>query len=263
MNELVGGDQAFMVYGSFDLFMQTKPKHKQDLFGLVYIVEIDSMVKIGRSSDPYRRINEIRLSYGRGEIGRVAVSMLHKNYPATESFLHRYFKRFRVRETEVFDLGFDLALDELQICCFDFDVDIEKARRESQAKKERISEYTKEMFEKSRLAGVKTTAKLTREDMDKAFQRLSEDDFCHWLYCNEMEDFIDVYFPLTEQDVIDEVKNYPINCHNFDGLDEYIFDYIDGLNTSEERKKDLFSALLRTTKDNLTREKCKIALALR
>lgn len=88
--------------------------------GFVYIVEFGDKTKIGCTTNPSRRIGQLKATaaYGGFGLGRIALTPEHTNYRETELLLHHYFAKDRVEGTELFNLGFDeilASLPELQL----------------------------------------------------------------------------------------------------------------------------------------------------
>lgn len=86
--------------------------------GYVYIVEInDSMVKIGCSSRPDKRLLVLNNSYlqSYGEVKRFAISLPCDNRYMLENKLHRIFGKYRIPDTEIFNISFDDICKRIRI----------------------------------------------------------------------------------------------------------------------------------------------------
>lgn len=83
--------------------------------GFVYIVEFGDKTKIGCTTNPSRRIGQLKAvaAYGGFGLGRIALTPGHTNYRETELLLHHYFAKDRIEGTELFNLGFDEILASL------------------------------------------------------------------------------------------------------------------------------------------------------
>lgn len=110
-------------------FFELKDLEKASPYnGFVYIVEFGDKTKIGCTTNPSRRIGQLKATaaYGGLVLGRIALTPEHTNYREIESLLHGYFAKYRVEGTELFKLGFDeilASLPELPLknesLCFD------------------------------------------------------------------------------------------------------------------------------------------------
>lgn len=83
--------------------------------GFVYILEWGNKTKIGCSTNPSNRINQLKATalYGGVNLGRIALTPGHTNYLEIESFLHRHYAEYRIEGTELFNLEFDEVLSSL------------------------------------------------------------------------------------------------------------------------------------------------------
>lgn len=87
--------------------------------GYIYVLEWDDMVKIGYTTNPVQRYNDLKHhaeSYSNVHIGKIAVSREHTNYQINECKLHQYFKRYRKNGTELFALTMQQVIDEIPNC---------------------------------------------------------------------------------------------------------------------------------------------------
>lgn len=83
--------------------------------GYVYIAEWGNIVKIGCTQNPYYRIKELSCvaNYSNVKITRIALSKIHSNYKENEKMFHNHFKKYRIEKTELFNISFDDALNNL------------------------------------------------------------------------------------------------------------------------------------------------------
>lgn len=91
-------------------------KNKDKYTGFFYILEWDSIVKIGSTRNPYQRITALRRSaetYGKSKLGRVALSEPHTNYESNEKKLHKEFSAHRKKGSELFDVSFEKAIGSI------------------------------------------------------------------------------------------------------------------------------------------------------
>lgn len=85
--------------------------------GYVYVVEYGDYIKIGQSTNPYQRINQLRMqaeNYGPYKLGRVAITIPCSNYENIEKLLHQFWSEFRKESTELFDIPFGFFLNEVE-----------------------------------------------------------------------------------------------------------------------------------------------------
>lgn len=92
-------------------------KKSSPYIGFVYILEWGNKTKIGWSTNPSKRINQLKKTalYGGVDIGRIAITPGHTNYWGIENFLHKYYAKHRIEGTELFNLGFDEILNSLPV----------------------------------------------------------------------------------------------------------------------------------------------------
>ena len=104
-----------------DLIHEIKDKYKKidNYLGYFYIVEYNNHVKIGSSRNLYQRYLTLKREcekYNNGNIGRMAISKIaHTNYKENESYLHNYFSKNRINNTELFNLLFDDAISQIEL----------------------------------------------------------------------------------------------------------------------------------------------------
>lgn len=85
-------------------------------FGVVYLLEYGSLLKIGCSKVPYQRLMQLKrnaTNYNGTKLGRVAITKPHTNYKENEKTLHSLFESKRKDGTELFDLNLDDALSAM------------------------------------------------------------------------------------------------------------------------------------------------------
>ena len=83
--------------------------------GYVYALEIGSRVKIGMTSQPYTRLQNLAsviAVYGAEDVGRVLLSQAHTNYQSNERALHAAFGEVRVGR-ELFNMSLDNLIDSM------------------------------------------------------------------------------------------------------------------------------------------------------
>jgi hypothetical protein len=88
---------------------KTKNIYKQEV---VYIAEFEDLIKIGRTSNPQKRIRTLTTQSGRN-IKRVAYTKPILNYSKIEREMHKIFKENRT-VGEYFDLPFAIACEQLK-----------------------------------------------------------------------------------------------------------------------------------------------------
>ena len=87
--------------------------------GYIYALEWDDMVKIGYTTNPYKRYNELKSyaeNYSKSHIGKFALSREHTNYKHNEYKLHQYFKKYRKKGTELFDITIQKIKTKIPKC---------------------------------------------------------------------------------------------------------------------------------------------------
>lgn len=87
--------------------------------GYIYALEWDDMVKIGYTTNPYKRYNELKSyaeNYSKSHIGKFALSREHTNYKNNEYKLHQHFKKHRKKGTELFDVTIHQVITEIPKC---------------------------------------------------------------------------------------------------------------------------------------------------
>ena len=93
------------------------PKHGEtDWHGCVYVTEYGDALKIGHTTNLQQRMKSITSqakNYSSKKIGRIVFSKLHTNHKENELALHRFFKKYRVGKSELFDLTYEEFLKEL------------------------------------------------------------------------------------------------------------------------------------------------------
>lgn len=74
--------------------------------GFVYAIEYGDLIKIGCTRKPYQRLRALvkTAEYGCFAIGRVVLTIEHTNYYNNEKIVHNFFSKYRVSQTELFDI---------------------------------------------------------------------------------------------------------------------------------------------------------------
>lgn len=84
--------------------------------GVVYVLKWGPLVKIGCTAHPEQRIVNLcslAKNYAEVEVGRLAITPLHKNYYETEKLIHQNFSKQRISKGELFDVPFLEAVEFL------------------------------------------------------------------------------------------------------------------------------------------------------
>lgn len=92
-------------------------KLKGTYLGVVYVLEYGSMVKIGSTNAPYRRLWTLchqANDYGNCGTGRFAFTIGHTNFRENEKTVHNLFKDKRKIGSELFDITFEQVIGELK-----------------------------------------------------------------------------------------------------------------------------------------------------
>ena len=92
----------------FDPIKQIERSRSSDYIGFIYVLEWGDAVKIGSTMYPYKRLCALKRqaeSYGNIKLGNFALSQEHTNYKENERKLHDYFRKFRKKNTELFDVS--------------------------------------------------------------------------------------------------------------------------------------------------------------
>jgi hypothetical protein len=92
-----------------DEFEKMKEIKTADFMGYVYVIDCGNVVKIGQTSNPYKRISNLKIileNYGNLKMLRIGVSKAHTNYRTNETILHKMFADKRVENTELFRVSF-------------------------------------------------------------------------------------------------------------------------------------------------------------
>ena len=98
-----------------NLIKQVEKSCSNGYMGYVYILELDDMVKIGCTTQPYQRVLLLKKQaeqYGNITLGRIALSKEHTNYRENETIMHKHFKEFRKNGTELFNVSLQNAMEE-------------------------------------------------------------------------------------------------------------------------------------------------------
>lgn len=185
----VGISKTFKIYKNMEEFILDFKKENKSQ-GFVYILECADSVKIGCSKNPVKRIQywtHILKSYGGNKIGRFSVSIAHTNYYENEKILHKIFDSVQIRDTELFGLDFDEAMDIInnsiiKILNFEnngFKLENEKNQKSKNFFDDLIKSYTK---------GIKIDFyKMTENDIDHAIELIelykeSRENLVEFLY---------------------------------------------------------------------------------
>lgn len=100
----------------FGTIRTIEKKNQNKHTGFFYILEWDDLVKIGSTQNPYQRIMALKRTaetYGRSKLGRVAFSKPHTNYTSNEKRLHKYFSKYRQKGSELFNITFNKAINNI------------------------------------------------------------------------------------------------------------------------------------------------------
>ena len=125
--------------------------------GYVYALSWGDTVKIGKTTNPYARLNNLQSladKYANIETGLVAISPPHTNFSENECAMHRIFNSLRVRNGELFTITFLEAVTAMQSLTFlDESEKLEREHQESFAAIKRALKYNWErpISEKSSL----------------------------------------------------------------------------------------------------------------
>lgn len=100
-------DEDNKIKGFADLNKLLEDEKKYNCFNCVYCVEFGSRVKIGRTSNVYNRIRQIKkyADYAECKIGKIAYIKTNSD-KEVEKELHNYFKHYRILGTELFSIEF-------------------------------------------------------------------------------------------------------------------------------------------------------------
>lgn len=101
----------------FDQLSAIEANKKDPLMGFFYVLELDSMVKIGCSAHPRKRAMDLVRTihaYSSHKVGRIAISVPHFNYAENEKNLHKAFSSVRKASSELFYIDFDTVVSEAQ-----------------------------------------------------------------------------------------------------------------------------------------------------
>jgi hypothetical protein len=77
--------------------------------GYVYAIDCGDVVKIGQTSNPYKRMTDLKKileRYGDFKIRRIGFSKPHTNYRTNETVIHKIYANRRVEGTELFRVKF-------------------------------------------------------------------------------------------------------------------------------------------------------------
>lgn len=99
-------------FGKVKLIEET---NDNDYIGYFYFLEWGNMLKIGYSKNPYSRLLALKRTaekYANVKVGRFVLSKGHTNYVANEKILHTHFSKYRISDTELFDMTLETAISD-------------------------------------------------------------------------------------------------------------------------------------------------------
>jgi hypothetical protein len=98
--------------------VRTLQLNNEPYFGFVYAIECDNgYVKIGSTTNPYRRLKELKNSlcnYGGLKFKRIAITKKHTNYFNNEKILDNIFSLYSKNNTELFKVDFNDVIDAMK-----------------------------------------------------------------------------------------------------------------------------------------------------
>lgn len=119
MKELENGLKVYNVR-ELEKIKGLKPANSD--FGYIYILRYtnentdNEIIKIGVSKNPYSRISSLIRAvdnYSFAHIEDFSLTTPHRNYYENESILHRYYGEYRKDRSELFNVDFNIACEEI------------------------------------------------------------------------------------------------------------------------------------------------------
>ncbi len=119
--------------------MSIKNKKKKYKHAYVYIaLSENGLIKIGRSTDPYKRLKTLQNSTGY-IFTKIFLTDLIFNFSEIENKMHKYFKSYK-KQGEWFEINFETAVEKIKQLDFILLSD-EEAKRQQQSKSERLNNF--------------------------------------------------------------------------------------------------------------------------
>ena len=95
----------------------TCPEGQERFSGVVYAVEFGDYVKVGCTADVNHRftaLSNIARNYAMTSIGRIAITGFCNNWYECEAEAHAMLADYRINDSEMFSVDFDVAVDALK-----------------------------------------------------------------------------------------------------------------------------------------------------
>ena len=121
------------------------PKIETEDEGCVYVIDCIDRIKIGATNNLSTRLKTLNRSlcdYGNLTINKIIFTISHHNYYKNESILHKAFKDFQIKNTEMFNTTIDYFLDNMPELEFKH-----LSQEETEEKKIKFEQFKNQMSE--------------------------------------------------------------------------------------------------------------------